>query len=105
MSKGMDKEQKIRLANYMDEFKSSNGGCLLCGEKITEHDAYPEVTGDSAPRLFLYGTCKEHARQQNIDKVTEKILLNCKAESDDHQKAKIVVIDLKVQPETRKFQQ
>ena len=95
-AKGMKPEQKKRLARCMDNFRETNGGCLLCkGEaKSVEFSAYPDITAERA-RLFLYGLCKNHAKQQGSDSKAEQIMMKeaDTAAETTHEKALMVMID------------
>lgn len=103
-SKGMLKTQKERLGMYMDEFRTKNGGCLLSEDaKITEFSAYPE-TSEEGVKIYLYGLSAEQARKHNSDALAELELLkranNTEVTPD---KAKIVIITLGKDSETRKY--
>ena len=102
--KGMPATQKERLAVYMDEFRSKNGGCLLTeNEKIAEYSAFPEVGAD-AVRIYLYGLCRDSARQYNSDELAEaKLYEMAGGEEVDPAEAKVVVITLGKDSESRKY--
>ncbi len=56
---GMTNEQKERLRGLLDNFKTNNGGCILCGKKIDQHFCVPsEFQG--LLELHMYGACHGH---------------------------------------------
>jgi hypothetical protein len=111
--KGMSPEQKQRIGGYMDDFKATNGGCLLCKDKtlIAETNAFPDISATHAG-LFLYGLCKQHANEVDSDKQSELAMMQIwrtRSEIPKEERqtqslpadCKIVMIDLNQDPEVR----
>lgn len=71
MSKGMSEGQKARTRMYLDEFKNKNGGCVICGRKISDYYFTP-AESDGHPELRMYGSCAGHSMLSNSDEILEQ---------------------------------
>lgn len=71
MSQGMTEGQKARTRLYLDEFKENNGGCILCGRKVSDYYFTPAET-DGHPELRMYGSCAGHSMLSNSDELLEE---------------------------------
>ncbi len=71
MSKGMTEGQKVRTRMYLDEFKEGNGGCVICGRKVSDYYFTPAETDEKA-ELRMYGSCAGHSMLSNSDELLDQ---------------------------------